>query len=311
MTDARVPVEQVAAQGGKRGPFGIRYSPLRTVIRSEDDECELWVKELRDLARGFCGALFAALPLLYTMEMWDIARAMPTWTLLLGLVIAYLANVGYIMFEGYKPEKEADSAWMDAFVALAIGAVGSAVTLAAIGQFDAGLPGGTIARLILIEAVPTSFGASLAINLLGRRDAHGLRGEQPADSFPMDARKLLATVLGGLFFSFAIAPTVEPRLITLSITWWHVVGLILFSLVISYMMVDFADFVEDDHHQGVLGPVWLETIVAYLLSLTVSAGMLWAFGYITGDTPLPLIIASTVTLGYVTTLGGSAGRMIL
>jgi putative integral membrane protein (TIGR02587 family) len=313
MADARISAGQVAARDGLRGPFGIRYSPLRTMVHSEGDECELWVKELRDLARGFCGALFVALPLLYTMEMWEIARAMPSWTLLLGLVIAYVANVGYIWFEGYKPEKEDHSAWWDALVSLALGALGSAITLAAISQLDpSSQPMGVIAKIILIETVPTSFGASLAINQLGGRQVRGQKPEgQPADSWPQDVRKIVATVLGGLFFAFNIAPTVEPRLITLTMDWGHTLALLLFSLFVSYLMVAFADFVERGSHKGVLGPVWLETLVAYLLSLTVSAGLLWAFGYISGSTPFPLIVASIVTLGYVTTLGGSAGRLIL
>ncbi|HEX8682707.1 MAG TPA: DUF2391 family protein [Ardenticatenaceae bacterium] len=294
----------------KKGLFGFHYSPLGTIVVAEGEEVPLWLKELRDLARGFCGALFVALPLLYTEEMWNIARFIPTWVLLIALTLAYLANVGYTMFEGFKPEKERHAAWSSAVISLGLGALGSLITLLVIGQLRPSMPPGLLTRLILLETIPTSFGASLAINQLGARKVRG-QGDQPADDFPRDVRKVLATALGAVLFSFNIAPTFETRFITITITWWHTLGLIGFSLFISYLMVSFADFIERDKHEGILGPVWMETLVAYLFALVISAMLLFIFGYLTTDTPLSLMIKWVVTLGYVTTLGGSAGRLIL
>jgi uncharacterized membrane protein len=88
-------------------------------------------------------------------------------------------------------------------------------------------------------------------------------------------------------------------------------AILVFSLLVSYLMVFFADFVERDKKRGFLGPVWAETAIAYLASLSISALLLWIFGYLDSGTPLPLATAHIVTLGYATTLGGSAGRLIL
>lgn len=286
-------------------------SPLSARTRSEGQEQALWLKELRDLARGFCGALFVALPLLYTQEMWERAVLLPAWLLLLFVALAYVANVGFILFEGYKPESERHSAWLDALTVLGIGIVASALTLLLLGRYDPGTPLSTIARLLLLEMIPTSFGASLAINQLGARTGYKAGSEQPANRFPKDLRKSLATLLGGLLFSFNIAPTLEPQLLAYSISWWHILGIIAFSLFVSALMVFFADFIERDNEHGLLGPMWVETLIAYLLALFVSTALLWFFGYLTPATPFSLAVAWVITLGYVTTLGGSAGRLVL
>lgn len=294
------------------GYLDFRISPLHTVVEAEDKQQKLWLKELRDLARGFCGALFVALPLLYTLEMWQRATLLPAWLLLLFVLIAYFANVGYIKFEGYKPEPERSAAWLDALTAMGLGAAGSLVTLLLIGQYTFSTPIDLLARIVLLEMIPTSFGASLAINQLGTRSGYSQGAKQAADDYPQDLRKILATVLGALFFSFNIAPTVEPQLITYSVSWWHVLGTLVFSIFVSALMVFFANFIEgEDKRRGVLAPAWAETVISYLVSLAMSALLLWLFGYFTPGVPLPLAIAWTIMLGYVTTLGGSAGRIVL
>lgn len=294
-----------------RGLFGIAYSSFDTMIDSEETRQPLWLKELRDLARGLCGALVVALPLLYTQEMWDRVRFLPAWMLLFALLLTYVANVGYILFEGYKAEPERHRVWLDALTTLGIGALSSAITLALINRYDASMPFSLTAKLILFESIPTSFGASLAINQLGVRTRRTARPRQPADDFSPDHRKLAATLLGALLFSYNIAPTAEPFLISISLSGWHLLALVLFSIFVSYLMVFFADFVEKEQKEGFLGPVWAETIVSYLASLLISALLLWIFGYLDPDTPSRLALAHIITLGYATTLGGSAGRLIL
>ncbi len=119
-------------------------------------------------------------------------------------------------------------------------------------------------KLILLEMVPTSFGASLAINQLG-----GSSGSKKSleDEFSPDFRKLLATSLGALMFSFNIAPTIETQLIGNSLRWGHLIGLVVFSLAVSALMVFFAGFAERGDNDGLLGPHWVETLFAYLVPL--------------------------------------------
>lgn len=291
--------------------FGISTSPLNTQIESQEQQESLWLKELRDLARGFCGALFIALPLHYTEEMWQRALVIPAWVLLVAVAITYFANVGYIMFEGYKPEPERHQVWLDAITAMGLGALGSLITLILIGRYNLTMPLDVFVRLVVLEMIPASFGASLAINQLGTRSGYKGDDAHLANKLPRDVRKVMATILGALLFSFNIAPTMEPQLITYTISWWHILAILFFSLFLSALMVFFADFIEREEQEGILGPKWVETVVSYLSALLVSAFLLWLFGYFYNGVPFSLALSWTITLGYVTTLGGSAGRVIL
>jgi uncharacterized membrane protein len=54
-----------------------------------------------------------------------------------------------------------------------------------------------------------------------------------------------------------------------------------------------------------------ETFVSYLISLAVSYGFLQAYGHVSVSSPLDIQLAATVVLGYVTTLGAAAGRVLV
>ncbi len=281
-------------------------SPPDLMVGDEEDQQKLWVVEARDLARGFCGALFLALPLLYTLEMWERARLIPTWDLALIMILAYFGNVGFALFNGFKNKLGRKAAWFDALTAMGIGVVASALTLTLINRLNAGIPAETMVKLVLLETVPTSFGASLAINQLG---GNGRRKIEQL--YSADFKKIVATSLGALMFSFNIAPTVETQIIGNSLTWWHTLAIVAFSVAVSALMVFFAGFVQRGDDSGVLRTEWVETFFSYLVSLLVSALLLWMFGFIDFDTPLQVAVPWVVTMGYATTLAGAAGRLII
>ncbi|WP_265570109.1 DUF2391 family protein [Sphingomicrobium nitratireducens] len=70
----------------------IETTPWHEEVRDGDVECAAGEVEIRDLARGFAGALFVSLPLLFTMEMWEIARTIPDALLIGFLGISFLIN---------------------------------------------------------------------------------------------------------------------------------------------------------------------------------------------------------------------------
>lgn len=280
------------------------------MIRDEDGRSPLWVEELRDLSRGLCGALFVALPLHYTEEMWLHARRMPWWLLVVTIVVGYFANVGYQAFEGYKSHDQSQDIWLDALTAMGIGIVAAGATMLIAGRFTSGMPLELAFRLILIQTVITSFGASLAINQLGARPADREK-TVPGNQLRSDVRRFLATLLGALLFAFNIAPTIEPSLISASIGPWHLLAIVAFSLFISALMIYFADFVERAPPRGIMDNIGIETVFAYVLSLLVSGLLLAYFGYLDAAVSSADIVSRVVVLGYATTLGGAAGRLII
>lgn len=287
------------------------YSPFSETLEQEDGSKKLWVAELQDIARGFCAALFVALPLLYTLEMWARARVIPSWDLAIIVVVAYAANVGFHMFGGFKNRLRRHAELFDALTSMGLGLVASFITLILIGEYNFNTPPEIMVKLLLLEMVPCSFGASLAINQLGSRGG-GDGPKRTADTFNPDLKKLLGTLLGAALFAFNIAPTVEPQLIAYGIGWWHTLGLMLFSLFVSYLMVFFANFLSSgSSREGALGAEWVETLFSYLVSLIVASALLWMFGYLKPDVSFDLAVRWVITMGYATTLAGAAGRLIL
>lgn len=287
-----------------------KYSSINTEVEFQDKKQRLSVVECKDLARGFCGALFLALPLHFTFEMWERAKVIPDWDLLIIIVLAYFANVGFLFFSGFKPQLSRQAAWFDAFSSMGIGFVASAITLVLIDQLSHEMPIETALKLVALEMVPTSFGASLAKSQLGGKD-----NKQEKDVnrlYSDDFKKIVGALLGALMFSFNIAATQEPIFITTSIKWWQITGLMLFSIIVSYLFVFVANFIDrDEQKKGIMSDKWAETAVTYAISLLVSAGLLWMFGYLGPQVPWQMILSWTVVLGYCTSLGSAAGRLVI
>lgn len=280
-------------------------SPLGMKIKNKQDEKEpLFRVEIKDLARGFCGALFLAVPLHFTMEMWERARAISSTNLIIIILFAYLANVGFNMFTSYKEVEERRTIFLDALTAMGIGFLAASITMIFTNQVSLLIPLETTLKVITLEMVPTSFGASLAVSQLG--------GGSSDSRYSADVRKVIGSTLGAIMFSFNIAATAEPILISYSLLPWQLIGLVVLSLFVSFLMVFIAGFVDREPDEGgVLGRKWVETAVTYIISLIVSASLLWMFGYVTIDTPLSMSLPWIVVLGYATTLGSSAGRLVI
>lgn len=274
----------------------------------------MWQHEMRELMRGFAGALFVALPLLYTQEMWERALNIDPWTMIGVLVVAYAANAGYHAYTGFKVARSRTSLVWDPITSFGLGALASLVTLyltVRVGP-ETSLP--DLAAQVALMSVPTSFGASLAINQLGQRSYNDREKQSIAEAcLSEDWQKITATVLGGFLFAFNIAPTIEPRLLIVDMTGWHALFIAIFSVLVSYGVEFLCRFEDEEHNQsqGVLGAPWLTTLVTYQVSLATGAVLLWMFGYIGPSTPPEMWIPYIVVVGYAATLGGTAGRTIL
>lgn len=264
------------------------------------------------ILRAAAGALFGALPLLFTMEMWWTGGTIDEPPLILLLAVTVPVVVLCLLFGGFRRGR-AGSLRIDIPIVFGVGIVVAAITLAVVGR----LPPGAIslpmaARMIAIEAIPCSIGAALAITQLRPRERHD-HADRRIHALSEDLQKVLGTLVGGIFFAFNIAPTEEPWKMTIEAEPIHFPLVVVFSLLASYMIVFIADFAERpaDYREGALGNPLSETFVSYLLSLGVSYGFLHAFDHITLATPLRYQIWATVMLGYVTTIGGSAGRVLV
>ena len=294
------------------GPFSV--SPFHLCVDVEDFRTELWKHELREYLRGFAGALFVALALLYTQEMWERAREIAPLTLLAILGLAFVLNMGFVSYSGFKVSRARTYVMWDALLAMGIGLLASAITMYLTARITLDTPPEVTVKLLALMTVPTGFGAALAINQLGQRQYQDRSGEDPAEYFfGPDLKKVTGTILGGALFAFNIMPTIEPKVMLLEVGPWHALAILLFSLLISYGIEFMARFHDEreDQRRGVLSPKWLTTLFCYLVSLATSALLLWMFGYLHTGTPLPMALPWVIMVGYAATLGGTAGRLVL
>jgi putative integral membrane protein (TIGR02587 family) len=261
------------------------------------------------LARAFGGALFFALPLLMTMEMWWLGFYMDRARLALFLVLFVPVLIGLSHYAGFE---ETDTWWddvRDAFVALFVGFVTAAVMLAVTGVLDWGVPLRETVGQITIEAIPASVGAALAESLFGA-DEPGAERRKRETGY---GGELFLMAVGAIFFAFNIAPTEEMVLMAAKATGWRVVVAVLLSVALMHAFVYAVEF--SGRHTPPEGTqpasVFLRfTVVGYAIVLLMSAYVLWTFGRL-DDSSLGFQVATTVVLAVPASLGAAAARLVL
>ena len=278
-----------------------------------------WVRERDDLLRALSGGLLIGIPLLYTMETWWIGKTATMPRALLFVVIAYLVNLLFIVFAGFR-QREAGShrPLGDAAEATALALVASAVSLALLDQLERDQPLNVTLGLIAVDAMPVAFGISVANHLLGRdrSRAEPSEDERGAEQASHGPRALLldvgASFAGALFLSFNIAPTEEIPMLASEIPTLGLPLLIIFSLLLSYAIVFAAGFGGQTRRLQSVGPFQrpsTETAISYVTALVACMAMLWVFNQITFDMHWTVIYAYVVILGLPASIGAAAGRL--
>jgi putative integral membrane protein (TIGR02587 family) len=193
-----------------------------------------------DFVRAFAGAYIFGIPLLFTMEMWWIGQYSERWKLLLFLVVALIANLGLTRVAGFKRQTTFRTTVNQAIDAVAVGLVAAIVMLLVLNRIQLDGPLDRAAGLVLVQAVPLSIGASVTNEVFGRwgeRNRNGNGGGVQLGPWQGLFSDIGATIIGGVFIGFSIAPTEEVPMLAAGLQYRHLVALIVFSLVISYGIV--------------------------------------------------------------------------
>jgi putative integral membrane protein (TIGR02587 family) len=261
------------------------------------------------LARAFGGALLFALPLLMTMEMWELGSTMHPLrlALFLGVMFPLLGALAY--YAGFEESFD----WLDfvlnACVAWAVAFFAAAIGLGLLAALAPGMSADEIVGRLALQAVPASIGAMLARSQLGARDEEQ---EEERRRRTYGGELFLAAV-GALFMAFNVAPTEEIVLIAQMMTAWHAIVLVVASLALMHAFVYAVEFRGQIAVAEDISP-WSEffrlTVVAYALSLLVCLYVLWTFGRAEG-LHFPELLIETVVLGFPAALGAAAARLIL
>jgi putative integral membrane protein (TIGR02587 family) len=260
--------------------------------------------------RGAAGGMIIALPMLMTMEMWWGGFTMSGGRLLALLVVNFGVLLVLQHYSGLHPKKTRGSQFRAALVAYGIGIIVSIATLEIINVLRGGIALVDIVGKLVLEAVPVSLGASIAMSHFGvEHDTVEERKDE--DNFWAQRAMALA---GAMIFGISLAATEEMTMIGLQLTWAHALALALLSIFQVHAIVyavGFKNHESDGAQRPTLPRVLSEAVGVYAIAIALSTYLLWTFGQIGADTGLHAAVDIIVTLGFATSLGAAAAELLI
>jgi putative integral membrane protein (TIGR02587 family) len=259
------------------------------------------------LARASGGAIIFSLPLLMTMEMWELGFYMDRVRLALLLALAVPLLTALSFFSGFEETTSLTQDAIDAFVALAVGFISTAIVLLITGILTPDMPVREIVSKVSLQAVPAAIGAMLA------ESQFGSNGERPEARNAGYGGELFFMAAGALFLAFNVACTEEIMLIAFKMTHWHAIGLMMLSIVTMHSFVYAVEFQGQHTLEGDqrFWSVFLRyTIAGYAIVLAISLYVLWTFGRTDGMS-IQHMLMMAIVLGFPSAIGAAAARLIL
>lgn len=270
-------------------------------------------QSLREYARGVAGGLMFSLPLLYTMEVWWTGFEMGPQRLLTYGAFTFVLLLGYNHYAGMHEDFRWSEVLIDSIEELGIGLLVSAGLLLLLGRISLSHdPDDTVGKIV-VEAMTVAIGISVGTGQLGVQSNES--GSQQNESLKNEIRfggQLVIAGCGAMLFAANIAPTQEVVVIATSSSIGQLLGLMFLSLLIAALILYYIEFAGSERfvRRGDLMAVIVGTFSSYAVSLATAAVVLWLFGRFDDAAPITML-SETVVLGLATTLGASAGRLLV
>jgi putative integral membrane protein (TIGR02587 family) len=262
------------------------------------------------LSRAFGAAIFFSLPLLMTMEMWQLGFYLDRFRVVLFILFILPLLIVLDRYSGFMET----SSWLedaiDGVIAFGVGAVAAVVILLLFNIIGPDMPLREVVGKVALQSVPGGFGAVLANSQFSADRGDGAGATRQASGY---AAVLFIMLAGAVFLAFNVAPTEEIVLLSVGMSATHAIMLVLLTLCMMHAFVFAAGFRgspgASEHETG--WSLFLRfTVVGYAVAVLVIAYVLWTFGRFDGQ----LIQASTmqtVVLALPAGLGAAAARLIL
>lgn len=259
-----------------------------------------------DLGRAFGGALIFSLPMLMTMEMWELGFYIDRWRLLLLLAVSFPMLMFLSHYSGFERTWGWQEDLRDVGIAYGVGLTASALIMVLLGIIGADVSMSEFVGKLVLQAIPAALGALLARSQLGQDSGEG----DPDESY---GEELGVMAVGALFLSLNVAPTEEMVLIAYRMSAWHSLALVALSILVMHAFVYASEFkggsaVPRDT------PMWhllvQFTLVGYVLGLAIALYALWTFSRLDGLS-FGQIVGATIVLGFPASVGAAAARLIL
>jgi putative integral membrane protein (TIGR02587 family) len=264
------------------------------------------------LSRAFGAAIFFSLPLLMTMEMWQLGFYLDRFRVVLFILFILPLLIVLDRYSGFMETSSWAEDAIDGVIAFGVGAVAAVVILLLFNIIGPDMPLREVVGKVALQAVPGGFGAVLA-NSQFSADRGGDDGAGATRQASGYAAVLFIMLAGAVFLAFNVAPTEEIVLLSVRMSATHAIALVLLTLCMMHAFVFAAGFrgsPDAPEHETGWSLFLRFTVVGYAVALLVSAYVLWTFGRFEGH----LIQANTmqtVVLALPAGLGAAAARLIL
>lgn len=258
----------------------------------------------RGLARAAAGALIFSLPLMMTMEMWELGLHIDRLRLAIFCGVGLCVVFGLSRFAGFRDATGLVDDLLDTFAAVLVGLAVIVALLAVMGLIGSQTPLDGAIGMVAVQLVPASMGAMLA-----NKQLRGGRKDQQAEDRAGYLGQLFLMGAGALFFAFNVAPTEEMILIGFKMTPWQALAMIALSLVTLHLLVFSVGFAGQEKHESHARAFLHFTLAGYGLALIVSLYCLWTFGRLDGG--LGEALRSVVVLGFPAAIGAAVARLVV
>lgn len=258
-----------------------------------------------DFMRGVSGGVILGVPLVYTEEVWLLGTTLPVLEILGLLVVSFGLNLvlsRYVGFERGRTHRPLE----DALVGFGCSFLLAAALLFLLDRIEPSMPAYNVLGVIALTSIPTSLGFALGNALAPESGGEG------AEDMKGHGGDLLAAAAGAVVLSLNIAPTQEPVLIAYQLDLWRLIGLVIVSVVLSFLIVFYAEFggrQSRTRSPGAVHSPVVETTLAYLVAFVVAGLLLTAFGEIQAINGTSL--GEVVVLAFPASMGAALGRLVV
>lgn len=275
-------------------------------------------ESVKEYARGIVGGILFSLPLLYTMEVWEVVFQTSAAEYLLYMLFTFVLLIGYNHYAGIRKDHTWKEVVIDSIEEMGLGLMISFTLLLLLRKVNfAEMSVTEIIGRTVIEGMTIAIGVSVGTAQLGsngEQDKNHKGHNASAPSNPALGRLGRSSIafFGAFLIVSNIAPTEEIVILGLLVTPLYTVLLILLSLAISAVILFYSNFKGSISlgQKGRLYNIIFDLSLSYVLSLVASAFILWFWGRF-DDSSFKTILSLTIIAGVPASLGASAGRLLL
>jgi putative integral membrane protein (TIGR02587 family) len=264
------------------------------------------------LSRAFGAAIFFSLPLLMTMEMWQLGFHLDRFRIVLFILFILPLLIVLDRYTGFMETSTWAEDAIDGVIAFGVGAVAAVVILLLFNIIGPGMTLREVVGKVALQAVPGGFGAVLANSQFSADRGAGDGAEETRQATGY-AAILFIMLAGAVFLAFNVAPTEEIVLLAVRMSATHAIVLVILTLCMMHAFVFAAGFrgSPDALGHATGWSLFLRfTVVGYAVAVLVSAYVLWTFGRFEGQ-PIQANTMQAVVLALPAGLGAAAARLIL